>query len=62
MDVFQPQQSERSDEQLCAQAACGSRDAAEQLILRYNRIVRACARPYFLAGGDSEDLSPPARK
>ena len=56
MDVFQPQQSERSDEQLCAQAACGSRDAAEQLILRYNRIVRACARPYFLAGGDSEDL------
>ena len=24
--------------------------------MRYNRLVRICARPYFLAGGDSEDL------
>ena len=24
--------------------------------MRYNRLVRVCARPYFLAGGDSEDL------
>lgn len=23
---------------------------------RYHRVVRSCARPYFLAGGDSEDL------
>ena len=24
---------------------------------RYTRLVRSCARPYFLAGGDSEDLT-----
>ena len=24
--------------------------------MRYSRLVRICARPYFLAGGDSEDL------
>jgi RNA polymerase sporulation-specific sigma factor len=28
----------------------------EELVLRYARLVRSCARPYFLAGGDSEDL------
>lgn len=45
-----------SDEHLCAQAADGCRDAEETLVLRYARLVRACARPFFLAGGDSEDL------
>lgn len=45
-----------SDEALCAQAAKGDRLAEEELVLRYNRTVRMCARPYFLAGGDSEDL------
>ncbi len=44
------------DEVLCARAAAGDRKAEEELVLRYNRLVRACARPYFLAGGDSEDL------
>lgn len=24
--------------------------------MRYNRLVRICSRPFFLAGGDSEDL------
>ncbi|MDR1065209.1 MAG: sigma-70 family RNA polymerase sigma factor [Oscillospiraceae bacterium] len=28
----------------------------EEMVLRYVRLVRACARPYFLAGGDGEDL------
>jgi len=28
----------------------------EALVSEYARLVRACARPYFLAGGDSEDL------
>ncbi len=32
------------------------RVAEERLVMRYNRLVRMCARPYFLAGGDSEDL------
>ena len=46
----------RSDEELCACAASGSRAAEEILAHRYYRLVRSCARPYFLAGGDSEDL------
>lgn len=45
-----------TDEQLCACAAEGDRKAEENLVMRYNRLVRVCARPYFLAGGDSEDL------
>ena len=32
------------------------RIAEEALVMRYNRQVRICARPYFVAGGDSEDL------
>ena len=30
--------------------------AEEALVERYMRLVRMCARPLFLAGGDSEDL------
>lgn len=44
------------DEALCALASAGDRLAEEALVLRYNRLVRVCARPYFLTGGDSEDL------
>lgn len=47
---------QRSDEILCVLSAEGDRLAEEQLVTRYNRLVRVCARPYFLAGGDSEDL------
>ncbi|MBM6869207.1 sigma-70 family RNA polymerase sigma factor [Pseudoflavonifractor phocaeensis] len=68
MDAIHPPQQDRvrrqdaavrrdgSDEALCALAVSGDRDAEETLVLRYNRMVRICARPYFLAGGDSEDL------
>lgn len=45
-----------TDEVLCQQAALGDRIAEETLVTRYRRLVRICARPYFLAGGDSEDL------
>jgi len=48
--------NEYSDEELCALVASGHRDAEEALVKRYLRPVRVCARPYFLAGGDSEDL------
>ena len=48
--------TEQSDELLCAQAAMGDREAEEVLVVRYQRLTRACTRPYFLAGGDSEDL------
>lgn len=45
-----------SDEDLCGRAASGDRFAEEELAVRYQRLVRICARPYFLLGGDSEDL------
>ena len=45
-----------SDEELCGRAASGDRFAEEELAVRYQRLVRICARPYFLLGGDSEDL------
>ena len=32
------------------------RGAEEVLVTRYNRLVRQITRPYFLAGGDSDDL------
>jgi RNA polymerase sporulation-specific sigma factor len=44
------------DEALCVHAASGAPLAEEELVKRYGRLVRACARPLFLAGGDSEDL------
>ena len=45
-----------TDEALCALVREGDRDAEETLVSRYNRLVRQLARPYFLAGGDSDDL------
>ena len=45
-----------SDEELCAHSANGISGAEEELVRRYGRLVRMCARPLFLAGGDSEDL------
>ena len=45
-----------SDEELCLQRVSGNSGAEEELVRRYGQLVRACARPLFLAGGDSEDL------
>ena len=44
------------DNKLQELAQNGDRFAEEALAARYLRMVRACARPLFLAGGDSEDL------
>lgn len=44
------------DNRLQELAQKGDRNAEEALAARYLRMVRACARPLFLAGGDSEDL------
>ena len=41
---------------LAQKAAGGDPDAEEALVSEYTQLVRACARPYFLVGGDSEDL------
>jgi len=45
-----------SDEELCRTAARHDPLAETELVHRYGQLVRACARPLFLAGGDSEDL------
>ena len=44
------------DESLSDLARRGDRDAEEILVKRYNRLVRQLARPFYLAGGDSDDL------
>ncbi len=56
MKDFHDLTTEYSDEVLCAKAQDGDMVAEEALVLRYQRQVRICARPFFLAGGDSEDL------
>ena len=45
-----------SDTALLKSALEGDRVAEEILVERYMQLVRSCARPLFLAGGDSEDL------
>lgn len=45
-----------TDNELQALAVQGDSAAENELAIRYRRLVRICARPYFLAGGDSEDL------
>ena len=45
-----------SDERLCELAHDGDSHAEEILVTRYSRLVRKLARPYYLAGGDSDDL------
>lgn len=56
MKVDQNDLSVLSDEALCALVAQSNAQAEEELVGRYSRLVRICARPLFLAGGDSEDL------
>lgn len=45
-----------SDEKLCELTHGGDRIAEETLVSRYTRSVRQLARPFYLAGGDSDDL------
>ena len=45
-----------SDDELIELAHSGDICAEEELAKRYSKLVRICARPYFLVGGDSEDL------
>ena len=47
---------DRSNEELCRLAGGGDSRAEEELVARHVQMVRACARPLFLAGCDSEDL------
>jgi len=45
-----------SDLQLWEKVQNGDTYSEELLITRYSEVVRACARPLFLFGGDTEDL------
>lgn len=45
-----------SDEALCTALQNGTSAAGDILAHRYRKLVRCCTHPYFLAGGDSEDL------
>lgn len=45
-----------SDEELQKLAAEGDAEAEELLIRRYNRFILSLARPFFLTGGDRDDL------
>lgn len=59
MSIKQIQQEEYlsfSDEKLCELARSGDCIAEETLVSRYTRLVRQLARPFYLAGGDNDDL------
>ena len=45
-----------TDEELLPYCRQGNPDAEETLIRRYGPVIRSLARPYFLTGGESEDL------
>jgi len=45
-----------SDNELCRRAVSGDLGAEETLLKKYSKLVKMCSRPYFLAGGDTEDL------
>lgn len=47
---------ESEDEALLEELKNGNELAEELLVKKYSRQVRICARPYFLVGGDRDDL------
>ncbi len=44
------------DEKLISLSRAGDNRATEELLRLYFPLVRSCARPYFLVGGETEDL------
>ena len=44
------------DSELHSLYLAGDAEAGNSLVLRYRQFVKSCTRPFFLAGGDSEDL------
>ena len=49
-------ENNRSDEALAALAQQGDRTAQEELLGRYQNLVRYCARKFFLSGVETDDL------
>ena len=56
MVTFMQKNSHTQDEVLLRRIAAGDDMALEELFQKYSTVVKICARPYFLAGGDGEDL------
>lgn len=48
--------SMHTDEELLQLFREGDENAGSELARRYRPLIRQCTRPYFLLGGDSEDL------
>ena len=48
--------SSEDDVSLLSLSSEGNREAEEELIRRYTKLVRLCARRFFLLGGEQEDL------
>ncbi len=46
----------KTDEELVELSQNGDKQAMEALLLRHSGLVRGCARGFFLAGGETEDL------
>ena len=51
-----PDYTHMSDEELLALFHDGNGEAGSELAVRYRPVIKRCTRPYFLVGGDSEDL------
>ncbi len=45
-----------SEERLIELVQRGDNEAGNELSLRYRPLIKKCTRPYFLVGGDEEDL------
>lgn len=45
-----------SEERLIKLVQHGDNEAGNELSLRYRPLIKKCTRPYFLVGGDEEDL------
>lgn len=45
-----------SEEKLIRLVQSGDNEAGSELSLRYRPLIKKCTRPYFLVGGDEEDL------
>lgn len=45
-----------SEERLIELVQHGDNEAGNELSLRYRPLIKKCTRPYFLVGGDEEDL------
>lgn len=54
--MYETNANNSTDETLVSRAQSGDKQAIDDLLLRYSRLVRYCARKFFLVGGETEDL------